>query len=1245
MFSRASVYLIAVLCLTLILVSSAPGEVTGAPDGPAWLTIANGDDVRHIVRLNGVLWTGTQAGGAVRWDAAGHYRQYLYPQDGLASNDVRDIVAHAGRIWFATSRGLSALGEDGRWTMYTTANTQGGLPSDDVTALASAPDGSLWVGTVQRWTGRDWVGGGVARFRNGQWQTFTPADQLASLNITDLAVTPSGQVWAVGRPYLVWVPPADPAPGFFQANGGGASVFSDEYWTRYQRNDGAPAALPNSNVFYAAWADSNDRVWFGAATGLLMYDPAGWSFWTVTGGGAAANHVTAVSGSGDGRLWLAVTDPSGVGLALSILDTHGTPNNSLDDTWQHIPTANLPASTIQAILPDATGVWLGLQETTGNGYGLVRLNSQGQVAEQRQTFGLRSNFISALAVAPDNTLWIGTGATETLGRGKGLQTLAPDGSWTHTRSESRSATAGTTLTRAANINDAIVYVNWTSATVAETALAAGSFMLGDDPTRYTFNGFIPFGNEGLILFTPGLTRALPVGTPLYPIEMTTGSDDIASIAFGADGSAWVATRGERFLTEGGYANGGLSRFHKDRNPAWQLYRKTSTGLPTNNLSAVAVGPDGRVWAGTGGLRDSTGNGLAVLNPTTSQWTRYTVSHGLPSDLITGIVAAPEGDVWISAAPYWLNGVRFGGGVGLLRNGEWTAWTPTNSRLVADYADVRALGRDRRGGIWAGGWRYEGPSLLTDWPSVQAIANRYAGGEWASWSFPKDGWVTSIAVDPDNRLWVGTSRGGYEPDLSAGGLWVYDRSTWTRLDTNAGLADNDIQAVTVDADGTIWIGTIDHGLSRYNPAGASIPTPVPPTLTATRVPASTVTPTITTSPTTTASPTTTTTPTITTSPTMTATPTITRTPTITLTPYPTVTPGLQVYRGFLPLVIQNSVVIDPLATPTPKTPLPTITRPPGSATPSPTATATRVATSVPPGVWTAQTVGNAHLRAIGFMTSDEGWAVGDGGVMLRYKPGPPPTWSQIASPTRANLRAIAAMRQGGGVRAWAVGDGGTVLAYRDGAWRAWTDDPLPAKDWRAIASTGDVAWMVSSDSTFAQFVDGHWRLDLLAPGNVFGLRALALTVDGRRGVAVGDQGRLALYHGDTNPPYWDSSVVGLGSDLYTVAFVNNNAGWMGGDFPALLHYPSLDCGSRPSPCWGLALNAPHNGSSIRGMAFADERNGWAVGPAGRLFHWNGQAWQSFENSPTITNLNGLTLLSAQVGWAVGDNGVILRYTAS
>lgn len=897
------VLLVAALAWSL---ASGPRTVAGPTVSPSWLTIANGDDVRSLTRIGGSVWAATYAGGAVRWDDSGGYRQYLYPQDGLAANDVRDITAYEGQVWFATSRGVSSLSADGTWQTFTTASTAGGLPSDDVTALAVGADGSLWVGTRQRWDGREWTGGGVARRLGNTWQATTPAGGLATANVTDIVVSPDGDVWVVGQPYRVWAPPTDVAPGFWQANGGGASVLANGRWTTYQRDDEDPTALPNSNVFWAVSVDTDGRVWFGTSAGLLMVGASGWRHWTITGGAPAANPVTAVAATQDGRVWLAVTDPGGTGLSLTALDTRGTPDDVADDLLTNIPSTQLPASTVQAILPEGpAALWLGLRDSNGIGGGLARVNDQGVAQETRRTAGLRSNSISALATAPDGSLWVGTGAAEMWGKGRGLHILAPDGSWSFTDSAGYLGTPATTLRQAASRGSTFVHVPWPDAATAQAALPSNLFVLGNQPTRYTVLDFYPLGGEGLLLISPGVVADTPLGTPLVPVIQTVGSNDIAAITFDASGAAWVAARGERLKPDlSDYADGGLSRYTLPTTPGgpvgyprenWKLYRARAGGLPTNNLSAVAAAPDGRIWVGTGSLRNGLGAGLAVLDPRFETWGAYGALDGLGSNVVTGVVAAPEGDVWAATAPYWLGGDRYPGGVALLRGRQWTTWQADDSRLLADYGDVRAIGRDLRGGIWVGAWHYDGPSLLTDWPVVAATANRYAGGEWAAWAFPRDGWVTSIAGGPDGRLWLGTSRGGYELDLAAGGVWVWDKVNWVRMGVEAGLADADIQSIAVAADGAVWVGTLDHGISRYSPSGA----PPTPTVTATATgtppppPPSTSTPTATA----TSSP-------LAATPSPSATPTVTLTPTVTPTPTTTATAGPRTPWLYLPHLMKG-----------------------------------------------------------------------------------------------------------------------------------------------------------------------------------------------------------------------------------------------------------------------------------------------------------------------------------------------------
>ena len=69
--------------------------------------------------------------------------------------------------------GLARLDKDGHWQTYSKASTQGGLPDDDVPALALGADDALWVGT--------WSGGLARLDKDGHWQTYSNASTQGGL--------------------------------------------------------------------------------------------------------------------------------------------------------------------------------------------------------------------------------------------------------------------------------------------------------------------------------------------------------------------------------------------------------------------------------------------------------------------------------------------------------------------------------------------------------------------------------------------------------------------------------------------------------------------------------------------------------------------------------------------------------------------------------------------------------------------------------------------------------------------------------------------------------------------------------------------------------------------------------------------------------------------------------------------------------------------------------------------------------
>jgi photosystem II stability/assembly factor-like uncharacterized protein len=68
-----------------------------------------------------------------------------------------------------------------------------------------------------------------------------------------------------------------------------------------------------------------------------------------------------------------------------------------------------------------------------------------------------------------------------------------------------------------------------------------------------------------------------------------------------------------------------------------------------------------------------------------------------------------------------------------------------------------------------------------------------------------------------------------------------------------------------------------------------------------------------------------------------------------------------------------------------------------------------------------------LNSVAMLSPQEGWAVGDEGVMLHYVNG---VWKRAASPTSQRFWLVTFVSASEG---WAIGEQGTMLHYQNGTW--------------------------------------------------------------------------------------------------------------------------------------------------------------------------------------------------------------------
>src|SRR5437868_12846950 len=115
--------------------------------------------------------------------------QYLHSvwttENGLPQNSINAILqTRDGYLWIATFGGLARF--DGvKFTVFDVGNTEG-LKSSRIFALCEDREGNLWIGTEN---------GGLTRYREGVFTTFTMKDGLPKDSIFSIIEDRQGNLW------------------------------------------------------------------------------------------------------------------------------------------------------------------------------------------------------------------------------------------------------------------------------------------------------------------------------------------------------------------------------------------------------------------------------------------------------------------------------------------------------------------------------------------------------------------------------------------------------------------------------------------------------------------------------------------------------------------------------------------------------------------------------------------------------------------------------------------------------------------------------------------------------------------------------------------------------------------------------------------------------------------------------------------------------------------------------------------
>ncbi|MCG3115797.1 MAG: hypothetical protein LLH30_08985 [Candidatus Manganitrophus sp. SA1] len=322
---------------------------------------------------------------------------------------------------------------------------------------------------------------------------------------------------------------------------------------------------------------------------------------------------------------------------------------------------------------------------------------------------------------------------------------------------------------------------------------------------------ILFLSTTLLLLAAGIGR----GQPLPPPEAASlwtgwqiGQVVIRALAVQGD-EVWIGT------------SNGLIRFNR-KSETHQIYN-TKSGLLSNVVVSIRFDSKGSAWIGTygGGLSRLDGGAWEHFTPYGrgpktygSEWVLYNPKNGLGDLWVYDLLFEPNGTMWVAT---WKGASRF--------DGKGFVTYTMDDGLVDKW--VYTIEREPSGVLWFGteggvnrfdgktmkGWTHRDGlgAAVGNSKASPPSGDEYEEGPAHHQQDRKENqeanpnYVISSAIDGDGIKWFGTW---------GGGLSRFDGKRFKNYTTADGLAGNIVNAIEIDKQGVMWIGT-NKGVSRFD----------------------------------------------------------------------------------------------------------------------------------------------------------------------------------------------------------------------------------------------------------------------------------------------------------------------------------------------------------------------------------------------------------------------------------------------
>ena len=544
----------------------------------------------------------TVAGDGQAADATPNIRQYLMKSwssnEGLPQNSVQAMAqTQDGYLWFGTQEGLARFNGSQFAILNHTTNPE--LRGNSITTLlADSKENALWIGVF---------GGGLLRYKQGQFTPVAVSEDLREASITALAQDKRGELW-IGTDkglailkglritrYAGATSEKEVIAALAVAPDGALWVATDKrvYSVGGLANSELPLHETNALAF-----DQQGRLWISAGSHRL-YTYFNGNLQPVADGRLPHTAVRAIYSDHQGTLWLGFFEG-------------GVCRLENNDVQCFSGKDGLSADTVVSIHEDREGsIWIGTFTA-----GVTRL-SPSKFHIYDRAYGLASDMILGLYEAPDKSLWVGTeegvsrihrGQVENYSIG---DTQAGKIGWVTLQDHAGNLWIGTEegvkILRGGKIVRTFTASDGLASSRAQILFEdrSGTLWIGDRRgglTRYRDGKFVVTGEKD------GLD-----------------SNRIHNIIQDHEGSIWIATAR------------GISRFKDGSFVNYPFGVKSAT---SGGATCISEDADHVLWIGTWG------SGLARFR--NGEFTFYGTADGLFDDSIWSIVDDQRGSLWMTS---------------------------------------------------------------------------------------------------------------------------------------------------------------------------------------------------------------------------------------------------------------------------------------------------------------------------------------------------------------------------------------------------------------------------------------------------------------------------------------------------------------------------------------------------------------------------------------------------------------------